>query len=160
LKGGLLEFVSFSRQSIDRTISINPAFQIAAAGLAGLVLAWLLFGRRLAARIGGALPIAGSAGSAVAVAFGQGFYLDRAYDLAVEWILLPLSAAFGWIDRRLVDGFFAGLGESVAAAGRPRPWLARLRFNQLTFGFLAGSLLLGLIVAVAAGPGAKLMGLR
>jgi NADH-quinone oxidoreductase subunit L len=145
LKNGFLAFMTYPKQPVERALSTTPVLIVIGAGVAGLLLGWILFRRRLATR----LPII----SPVARIFANGFYLDRGYTLAVERGLLPLSAAVGWVDRRLIDGFFDSLGASVASATRPRPFLANLRFGQLALAIFAGLLLLGLIAVAVSTPG-------
>ncbi len=88
----------------------------AAVGLcgAGILLAWVEFGRRGAAQIGFAERAA-----PLAALFANRWYIDRAY----RWVLDNLvygvfSALCAKGDQRVIDGAVDGLGGLTARAGR------------------------------------------
>lgn len=81
--------------------------------LAGIGLAWLLYGRpsdlpaRLADRY-----------RSIYTLLVNKYYIDEVYMFLFHRIVLRISNAFNWNDRHVVDGFFDGIGSLTCASGR------------------------------------------
>jgi NADH-quinone oxidoreductase subunit L len=96
-----ISFAEFLAGPDARSSHGPPWLLPVSVGLAagGLVLAWLVYGRRvvspetLRAMVG---PWAAAA--------AQGYGLDAVYERAYRRILLAVARAIGWVDRYLVDG--------------------------------------------------------
>ncbi|HUW39440.1 MAG TPA: NADH-quinone oxidoreductase subunit L [Rectinemataceae bacterium] len=87
--------------------------------LAGIFLAWLVYGKKLIKA------------ERIAVALGplyrlldHKFYIDEIYGWVFAKIMLGLGIVFDWVDHYIVDGLFDGLGSVTKAAGR------KLRLTQ------------------------------
>ncbi len=80
---------------------------------AGVVLAWVEFGRRRAPRVGFAerLP-------ALKAFFADNWYLDRLYRATVIRWATALSRAAHWNDERIVNGATDGLANGTVGGGR------------------------------------------
>jgi NADH-quinone oxidoreductase subunit L len=124
----------------------NSHFQaaavIAVAAVAGAVIAWLLYARRLA------MP---AAIQPVRRALAEGLFVEWAYREGATRGLLSISRAAEWVELRIVDGAIDLISESVAFAGQPRRWLASARARQLLIGLFAGVVALGVVSIVLAG---------
>jgi len=86
---------------------------------AGILLAWLEYGRRGAPRIGfiERMP-------ALRDFFANNWYLDRLYAATVVRAAVALSRAARWNDQVVLDGAGDGLGAAAVDGGH---WLARLQ---------------------------------
>ncbi|KYH32090.1 NADH-quinone oxidoreductase subunit L [Neomoorella mulderi] len=87
--------------------------------LAGIGLAWLLYGRpsdvpeKLATRY-----------RSIYTLLVNKFYIDEIYMWLFRRVVLGLSEAFNWHDRHVVDGIFDGVGDLTRISGQ------KLRFLQ------------------------------
>ncbi|CEP68322.1 NADH-plastoquinone oxidoreductase, chain 5 [Moorella glycerini] len=87
--------------------------------LAGIGLAWLLYGRpsdvpeKLATRY-----------RSIYTLLVNKFYIDEIYMWLFRRVVLGLSEAFNWHDRHVVDGIFDGVGDVTRISGQ------KLRFLQ------------------------------
>jgi NADH-quinone oxidoreductase subunit L len=118
------------------------AAAVAIIAVSGATVGWLLYARRL--------PVP-AALQPVRHALGEGLFIDRAYRLGAVSVVVPISRAAVWVDRRVVDAALALIADSVAFAGQPRNWLAQVRARQLLIGLFAGVVALGAVSIVLAG---------
>ena len=82
--------------------------------LLGVVLAWFEFGRTGSARIGFAERIA-----PIRELFAKRWYLDRAYELVLEYVVYRTFAALcSRNDRQVIDGGIDGLSSLTVLGGR------------------------------------------
>ncbi len=131
-----LGFVSFHGLIPSNSHLVAAAITIIAS-VAGAGAALLAYGRR-------PLPAMPPALAPARQALGQGLYLDRGYQFAVDRGVLPLSGAFAWTDRRVIDQGVDLVGDSITFASTPRRRLPRLRAQHFALGLFTG------LVALAA----------
>ncbi|THF73143.1 NADH-quinone oxidoreductase subunit L [Cohnella fermenti] len=113
-----------------------------AASLLGLLLGWLVYGRK-----GAAVSAAAAKAPGLVRILERKFYIDELYDIAFVRPLAVLGRALHVFDEVVVDGAVRLVGRSVQAAGKLN---TRLLSGQLqTYGLaaLAGAVIL--IVAIA-----------
>jgi NADH-quinone oxidoreductase subunit L len=137
-----LAFVTFPGLPLANSHFV-AASVTAIIAIAGAAIALLLYGRRIARPVPALEPLR--------LALARGLFIERAYRLGVDAIVLPLSRASGWIERTVIDGAFELVTDSVAFAGRPRRRLPSLRAYQVALGLFAGLIVLAVITIVAAG---------
>jgi NADH-quinone oxidoreductase subunit L len=136
-----IAFVTFPGVSLPNSHFL-AAGVIATAAVLGAVVAFVIYARRVPLPVG-LQP--------VSHAMGEGLFIDRAYRLAAEGIVLPASRAASWVETRVVDGALDLVGDSIEFVGQPRRWLAEVRIRPLLIGFFAGVVALGTIAIVLAG---------
>jgi NADH-quinone oxidoreductase subunit L len=105
--------------------------------LAGILLAWLTYQRRVidAERLSGAFAL-------VRDAAANRFWLDDAFLVIYRWVILGFSRLVGWIDRYVVDGIVNLLSAGALQAGDR---LRRIQSGQpqdYVYGVALGVLLL------------------
>jgi len=135
-------FVTFPDGGRAQPLDPNAAFLSSGLALAGLLVAWVLYARRLS------LPAAAAGQlSALRTALERGFYIDAAYRHGLARALLLCGRALDWVDRRLVDGFVEGLGQGTLALGRAARRLETGRAQQYALGVFAGVLAMAAVTA-------------
>jgi NADH:ubiquinone oxidoreductase subunit 5 (subunit L)/multisubunit Na+/H+ antiporter MnhA subunit len=115
---------------------------VAVTAVLGAAVAWVIYTRRV--------PVPAPL-RPVRHAMGEGLFIDRAYRLGGEFVLIPVSRTAEWVDRRVIDGAIDLITDSVAFAGHPRNWLAQVRVRQLLIGLFASVVALGAVSIVLAG---------
>jgi NADH-quinone oxidoreductase subunit L len=105
--------------------------------LAGIVLAWLVYGLRAisADRIYARLAWIGDAAM-------ERFWLDDLFALVYRRVILGVSAAVGWVDRYIVDGVLNVLSAGTLAAGDRLRRLQTGQAQDYVYGIALGVLLL------------------
>ncbi|PIP44020.1 MAG: NADH-quinone oxidoreductase subunit L [Deltaproteobacteria bacterium CG23_combo_of_CG06-09_8_20_14_all_60_8] len=108
------------------------------AGLAGLLLAWLLYGSGDLARVRG---ITARLAPLYRLVYAK-FYINEACLFVTRTIIfLGVAAPIKWFDRQVVDGTMNGLGRLLQAGGAMVRWVQN---GQLPF--YLGSTVLGMIL--------------
>jgi NADH-quinone oxidoreductase subunit L len=136
-----IAFVTFPHVPLANS-HLAGAGVTAVAAIVGALVAWLAFGRRLR-------PVA--ALRPIRLVGDHALYVEQGYGVLGRRGLVPLSRALGWADRRVVDGGFGLIADSLAFAGQPRRWFTDWRLRPVTIGFLVGVVALGLIGIVLTG---------
>ncbi len=111
-------FVFFGAPEAARLDLPTAAISTALAA-AGILLAWILYGKKAvkADRIAAAL-------GPVYTLLVRKFFIDEIYGWLFGKIMLGMGAAFNWMDHVIIDGLFDGTGAAARAAGR------KLRLTQ------------------------------
>jgi hypothetical protein len=110
----------------------------AVAALLGLVLAYLLYGRRLANRV--RVP------RRLRDAFEDDFYAEPAYRRLIAYTLFPLSGGLRWVEHRLLDRGGEHVGESLATVEWPERWRPNPRTPSYALSIAGGLVLIGVLV--------------
>ena len=108
-----------------------------ATALAGIALAWLVYGLRVlsADRIYERLAW-------IAEAATERFWLDDLFALVYRRVILGVSAAVGWVDRYIVDGFLNVLSAWTLTAGDRLRRIQSGQAQDYVYGIALGVLLL------------------
>ena len=111
-------FIFFGEPEAAHLDLLTATISTVLAG-SGILLAWLIYGRKLIKA------------EAIATAFGplyrlldHKFYIDEIYGWVFARIMIVGGLIFDWVDHKIIDGLFDGLGATARAAGR------RLRLTQ------------------------------
>ncbi len=117
-QAGLEAFLMRTAASVVHTAEAHPAawlpYTALGLALAGILLAWVEFGRRRAAQIGFVERM-----PRVHRLFAERWYLDHFYRRFLERIIYGgISALCTRNDRRVIDGGLDALGRSTVAASR------------------------------------------
>jgi NADH-quinone oxidoreductase subunit L len=135
-----IAFVTFPGVSLPNSHFL-AAGVIAVTAVLGSAIAFVVYARRVP------MP---AALRPVRHAMGEGWFIDRAYQLAAVGVVLPVSRAASWAETRVVDSALDLVGDSLEFAGQPRRWLAEVRVRPLLIGFFAGVVALGTLAVVLA----------
>ncbi len=141
-----VRFVTFPGQKLAHAASLNGSLLTGGAAIAGLAVAFLLYGLRVlpAARISALMPW-------VPRAFSRGFYVGDLYRWGTENALLRAGSVAGWVDRVVIDGAVDRLGAGVAGVNGPVRWAPSLHIPQFALGIFAGLVLLAVLTAALGG---------
>ncbi|MEZ4226230.1 MAG: NADH-quinone oxidoreductase subunit L [Polyangiaceae bacterium] len=104
-------------------------------GLAGLGLAYLVYGRRT-------LSEASFAFLAPLGKLARSGAVDRAYELGFRRVMLSVAAAIGWFDRYVVDGVMNFLGWAALVGSRGARRMQSGNVSDYVYAVVAGAVLL------------------
>jgi NADH-quinone oxidoreductase subunit L len=111
-------FIFFGEPEVSH-LDIPTAVISTLVAAGGILLAWIVYGRKLLRA------------ERIAIALGplyrlldHKFYIDELYGWIFAKVMLGAGRLFDWMDHRLIDGLFDGMGGATRAAGR------RLRLTQ------------------------------
>ncbi len=111
-------FIFFGEGEKSR-LDLTTAAISSLVAVGGIGLAWIMYGKKLIKA------------ERVAAAFGPAyrlldhkFYIDEIYGWIFARVMLAGGRAFDWIDHKVIDGLFDGLGAATRATGR------KLRLTQ------------------------------
>ncbi|HET7838916.1 MAG TPA: NADH-quinone oxidoreductase subunit L [Rectinemataceae bacterium] len=109
---GFGSFIHSGQAEVAR-LDLDTALVSTALAAAGIVLAWLIYGRKLikAERLAAAF-------APLHRLLERKFYVDEVYAWVFAKLMLGAGLVFDWIDHALIDGAFDGLGGGARAAGR------------------------------------------
>ncbi|MEE9382592.1 MAG: NADH-quinone oxidoreductase subunit L [Nannocystaceae bacterium] len=103
-------------------------------GLAGLGLAWLVYGRR-------SLPESSFAFLAPIGKLAESALLDRMYTFMFRRVLLVLAGLIGWLDRYVVDGLINVIGWAAIEGGRRLRRVQTGNVQDYTYAVVVGTIL-------------------
>jgi len=139
------DYIFIGKRPVHEALNGTANAAALALGLAGALLASLLWGRRI-----GVAAVARRAPAAAAV-FARGFYVDEAYRLSVRHALIPLGRAVQWVERNAVDAFLELVASAVLAGGRGARRIETGRLSQYALLLFAGVLVAAGLIWVFAG---------
>jgi NADH-quinone oxidoreductase subunit L len=140
VKQGLTGFVNYHGLATTASSSSTTWALIltAAAAILGLLLAYILYGRRLAQRV--------AVSHAIRHAFEEDLYSEPAYRRVIAYSLFPVSGALRWIEHRILDRGEDEVGESLASVDWPERWRPNPRTPAYAATIAGGLVLIGLLV--------------